>query len=562
MKKNYFLYLIIGFTVLFGLVIRLSNLDKPTGLWYDEMVLYSIGSKHFFSGMLNADSHRFLLFPLYFLTYKSWLALFGNSDIAIRLMSVFFDILSVISAYFVGIYFAQLINKDEVQSKIGMYNVLLYAINSSLIYYAQEAKFYSMLIFLINLMIIFWLKMIKNPTITNKILFLGSNFLLLYTSTLQALLIIIIQAVTFLYLYIYRRDNIKKYLSIFLGMFVIFIPLIIMIALNNAYFSGDFNSVVYDDSFIFLVIQNWFTPILVGLQNNVLSYQWVMLLNIFNIKWWVFIFLPIIFYFILLFKGSKKEPVAKLFLSIVFIYILVHILLTKFWHYHVLIRYVMPALPFVLIVCANGLEQIKKRGFVIALVAINIFALLSPVSATKITRPNGYRELASLLVSNKISPEQSYVLPIRVTLLDKYFYITGPKSLLYSLNSESCQKTYLTKYEINEIKSKQNMYGNYKRFFLSQGVTKDFENYVKTNFIDTIPQGKDLVVVTDKSICLLSNKQILEIVKGNKVYDKYPLQFLRLSKLNNNLINVLSKHLKIKNRIDSKNWKIYVFSKL
>ena len=75
--------------VLFALIIRLINLDKTGGLWYDEINIYSIASQSFPAGMMKADAHRFLLFPLYYLIYHLWITLFGNSDLVIRLMSVF-----------------------------------------------------------------------------------------------------------------------------------------------------------------------------------------------------------------------------------------------------------------------------------------------------------------------------------------------------------------------------------------------------------------------------------------------------------------------------------------
>ena len=51
--------------VLFALIIRLINLDKTGGLWYDEINIYSIASQSFPAGMMKADAHRFLLFPLF-----------------------------------------------------------------------------------------------------------------------------------------------------------------------------------------------------------------------------------------------------------------------------------------------------------------------------------------------------------------------------------------------------------------------------------------------------------------------------------------------------------------
>ena len=84
--------------------------------------------------MYNADGHRFLLFPLYYIIYNIWINIFGNSDLIIRLMSVFFDTLGIITAYFAGSQLGKILNKNN--SKTGFIYMLLYAINSSFIYYA------------------------------------------------------------------------------------------------------------------------------------------------------------------------------------------------------------------------------------------------------------------------------------------------------------------------------------------------------------------------------------------------------------------------------------------
>ena len=47
------------------------------------------------------------------------------------------------------------------------------------------------------------------------------------------------------------------------------------------------------------------------------------------------------------------------------------------------------------------------------------------------------------------------------------------------------------------------------------------------------------------------------IHSGN--YEKFPIQFLRLSKLNNDLLYTASKNLKLKQHLNVKNWEIFVF---
>ena len=178
--KNYIMF---GLILAAGILFRLINLDKSGGLWYDEATIYSIASQHGLSGMYNADSHRFLLFPLYYIIYNLWINILGNSDLIIRLMSVFFDILAIITAYFTGRQLGK--NLDIKHDKTGLIYMLLYAVNSSFIYYAQEAKFYSLTFFIINLILLYWLKFIFDksssiaPPPKNLLILTGLNFILI-----------------------------------------------------------------------------------------------------------------------------------------------------------------------------------------------------------------------------------------------------------------------------------------------------------------------------------------------------------------------------------------------
>ena len=68
------------------------------------------------------------------------------------------------------------------------------------------------------------------------------------------------------------------------------------------------------------------------------------------------------------------------------------------------------------------------------------------------------------------------------------------------------------------------------------------------------------MLAVDLSFILLYNDQILKISKSNE-YKKYALQFLRLSKLNNDLLTVLQRNLKQIDKIENESWIIYIFAK-
>ena len=67
-----------------------------------------------------------------------------------------------------------------------------------------------------------------------------------------------------------------------------------------------------------------------------------------------------------------------------------------------------------------------------------------------------------------------------------------------------------------------------------------------------------IVILKDNSIAMFSDEQ-LKLIAQSQNLDKYPYQFLRLSKLYNNIIKVFNKNYKLKQKIINKNWEIYIF---
>ncbi len=542
-----------------ALMLRLMNLDKAGGLWYDEATIYSIASKSFPAGMMQADAHRFLLFPIYYFIYHLWISVVGNSDFMIRFMSVFFDVLSIGAAYFAGMALGEFLNKDEKFNQgIGVTYALLYTLNSSFIYYAQEAKFYSLTFLLVNLLIVFWLKFLKHRDTKNFIPFYLANLFLIYTYTSQILLTIIVLVVTGIYFLKEKvfRDNLK-YLLILL---TVYIPLVFFCFYIKNYFSGNFSAVSYDNSFILIALQDYFSPLLTGVQNNALNYQSVWFKGMLNPVFWIFVFFPVIFVLSQIINACIKSKEARMILCVPVVYLLIHILLSNFTEYKVLVRYTLMILPFLLLIASFGIDSIKndilRKTLLVAFVIVSFLGINSNYGAINIPRPDGYRLLGHALRQYAVNPDSNFVLPIRPDLLDKYFTITGDKLSLYSLNSEDAQKTYMTDSEISGIKNdKSNQYKYYKRYLLSDKINNDFVKYVKDNLVKDEHQ---IVILSDKSISMYTDEQIKTIANSQN-YESYPLQFLRLSKLNNDLLKVLRKEGKLQKRIMVNNWEIFVF---
>lgn len=553
MKNNIKYYIFLVLIIIFGFAIRLINLDKNGGLWYDEITIYSISQN--FSG----DLKRFLQFPIYYVFYKFWICILGNSDFVIRLMSVIFDILSLFMTFILTKNIYKIFSNDEIQSiKAGLVSSSLYAVNSSFIYYAQEAKFYSFTFFAVLLFFIFWIKFLdKNCSKINFVLFYLSTLILLYSNTCQIALIMfafILMTVLFV-----KRNIIKQKLSYLMILSTVFIPLIIFIIRIKGYFTGNFDAVVFDNSFTLSVFQNYFSPILIGVQNNVLNYQKFLIKHLLDIKYLVYVLIPVIISIFGILYSVKKSVICRYLFLICSLYLVFHLILPLFSSYKPLVRYTLFVLPIFISLLAVGLKVLTnkylKRCLFAVLIFINTFCLILPSSALFIQRPDGYKTLADFLKVNNIPNNANFILPIRENLLDKYYKIRGEKLSLYILNSDAAQKTYLTNDEINGLKNDNgNKQIYYKRFLTNDKISEEFIKFVDEKF----SVNKPIVLITDKTICVFNNQQISQIVQSSH-YSNYALQFLRLSKLNNDLLKVLKSRFKRYDVYNSDMWDVHVF---
>ena len=347
-----------------------------------------------------------------------------------------------------------------------------------------------------------------------------------------------------------------KYLLILLSTYI---PIVFFCIYIKHYFSGNFDAVVYDNSFILLLLQNYFSPILAGIQNNILNFQNVWLKGMFSLKFWIFVLFPVLLMIIFIFKCLKNFKISLYLFSVSIIYIIFHTLASDFTQYNGLVRYTLMVLPILLLLAATGFCTIKqtklKNSLLTIYTIISILGIFTLNGAINIKRPDGYRQLAQALIDYKINPKADFIFPIRSELLEKYYEIEGRKLSLYTLNSETAQKTYLNNNEIEGIKSdRENIYAYYKRYLSTNSINTNFENYMLKEFLSK----KTIVILVDKTITMFTNEQ-LKALANTPNYEQYPIQFLRLSKLNNDLLKTAYKHFSLKQHIIVNNWEIFVF---
>jgi uncharacterized membrane protein len=191
-------------TIIFvSLLLRLTNLNQS--LWLDEAstaLAAKLSLFDLFGKYLPGDFHP----PFYYVLMHFWVLLFGSSEIALRVPSVLFGVGAVYLVYLLG---TKIFGRH-----IGLIASALLSTSGLAVYYSQEARMYSLVIFLIVGLFYFYLQ--------KKWIIFSILLLLLGLTDYVALFVIPI----FLVLEIKNKKFVFSFLPLFIA-YVIWSPILI-----------------------------------------------------------------------------------------------------------------------------------------------------------------------------------------------------------------------------------------------------------------------------------------------------------------------------------------------
>lgn len=145
-------YLVLGLILLVASVLRALDLGSP--LWYDEILMLT-KSVRLPLGELVSDHFSFNNHPLYSLQAKTAIALFGESNQALRLPAALFGVASVAAVWELARRIA-----DPPRAHV---TALLVALSYHHIWYSQNARAYTALMFWFTLATIVLIEGIRRP---------------------------------------------------------------------------------------------------------------------------------------------------------------------------------------------------------------------------------------------------------------------------------------------------------------------------------------------------------------------------------------------------------------
>lgn len=152
--------------VVFFLAFLVRTIALDQSLWLDEATTAVSVESHslasLFTQFLRYDFHP----PLYYLFMKLWTALFGSSEVALRLPSVLFSLLAGYMVFRIG--------KHVKNASTGLWASALFLFNPLIVYYSQEARMYMMVTFFLTAALYFFIRLqekVKRLDVRDIVLF-------------------------------------------------------------------------------------------------------------------------------------------------------------------------------------------------------------------------------------------------------------------------------------------------------------------------------------------------------------------------------------------------------
>jgi|GEM_PF-4397869 len=144
-------YLILALLMVLAAAVRLFWLDHPH-LWMDEIFTWVYTREsyaHHFALSRTSDLHP----PLHTVMLKGWISLFGESRVAMRMLSVLFGVFTLPAIYLIARY--------RTNPRIAVIACLFLALNPMNVHYSREARAYAALSFFLLWAIYFFLALVR-----------------------------------------------------------------------------------------------------------------------------------------------------------------------------------------------------------------------------------------------------------------------------------------------------------------------------------------------------------------------------------------------------------------
>lgn len=575
-------YVILAVITLVALFIRMLNIDKPYGLWYDEMLTYTFSSSSFPFGLIKTLSRFDFHMPLYYVYVHFWMKFFGSGDTVLRYSSLIWGVMIVPAFFWLG--------KTYKSKNLGYLLASVACLNPILIYFSQEFRFYSMLVFFSILTLIAILKLTEEPEKKYLWLFGVSNLIILYIYTMGLIFVSLEFLALFIHFYFFKKDFFRTFIKFSSVFFICAIPYLILL---HTYSIASSQLIIYPFSFskidansIISLINDWFSPFLTN-QYGISSKTYEKYLQTPFLTGMLYIFSATAICFIIgFFSGLRKVNKKLIYLLIIlFGFLGAEIVLAMTGHLNLYTKYTLICFPILLLISVDGIITIKssvlKKSLLFIIFLIYIFNAIDYKNMPAFYgRVNGYKILTDGLNKNNLTKNDYILYPGGAIMVQKYLSNVHVidfdllSALLLDKRKDYAYKIFDKDFVLTT--NKDNVYEKLVPYLENKMPGKTLERFVNSQ-VNLIPANGRMFLLEDDVKDGLGPDQFIKLIKLTqedkeleKEYKKSVFTLLT-NKINNDMLIILDNNssLKFVQKMvfngpgrKSRKWFVYVYKKI
>lgn len=523
-----------------AVVLRGFYLESSNGLTLSEIEFFKGFSLYNFDEILGNLFRGEVLISLPSLFTSWWCNLLGDDIYLLRFFFLIFGSLTCLLAYFTC---------EKPQNYIC---VLLFAINSFLIFYSQEVGIYAFLGFIGVLNIYSFIKITKDDK--GYVLWGISNICLILTSLFS----ILFSLLEILVLFLFKKEDRKFFITSIIS-FICIIPYFVYILYAHNFYINNFIDIDNGYQSIFTIIQNLFSPMLINVASaNVLSHFQTLFREI-NFYSLGFVIVPVIIGLYFIYGSFTKDRFNIILFVMGIAYLFVRGLLQFLFGIPFDSGEYIIVVTLMLILMAKGFDKdILSVILLILFVALNVSYLIIDENSAFKNQRNGILTTTDFINTNLSTGD----VVITWTKIVDFEHYLGKKVDLLNFKDDFIDKTeteLLDSHILSNNMLAKNKRNSLRQYFVSRAYPKN------TIFIVRVIYGKlqnnnRLFIIYPKNYSDDYNKFLNEVAEDdeffNMPYDEL-MEKLTLVQLN----KILSEILKLEKKEVQDNFIINVYKK-
>ncbi len=488
-KKFLFSLLIIIFVVV---TVGLRYLFIGTDLWYDEACSWYSAKQSFPFGIMDNLLHLDLQHtPLYFFLLHFWLKLFGDSEFALRSLSMVFGVLSVPFVY--------IVSKKIMSKTLAVMTLAVAAASPLLVLFSVEVRMYPLIVFFVLVSLNYLIDFEQKADSKSLIKLIAANLLIPYTLVGGILYNLSLALCYGVYLFKTKREVFKKYIKGLYVEFILLIPYFVLIF----YYAQMRNRFVvkHEGEFVFFqlvdVVRNFFGSTLVA------NVYWPSVdPYIVNFAFTALVVIPCVYFVYGLVQGCKHSVgFMKTLYFTVFLNFVLALLFAVFEVNIFTVRYILYLLAPMFILAIYGLS--KKISIQHLKVFILYFVISSVVFNINYSeqviklKTMAFKDVKIEAENLQFGVDDIVIMPFGADAPYYFRKLSDPRLFEFDFHKEA-RNPYNDRFydkSQQDLMASSSKYGLiYDRVYTDKCFSDNFLNYFVNNINATVPSGRYVLI--------------------------------------------------------------------